>query len=723
MLTFPGCMGNKKKQHKRHGKSPAHNRKSITSQAMEFFRENSGKEFNYKQVSARLDVNDPAGRQLVLDTLKELAGMDMLKQPSAGKFSIHPKQVASLEGVIDFTKNGAAYVVTEKDGKDIFISEKNTFTALHGDTVEVTLLKKNRGQMEGKVTQIVKRNAEQYVGIVEVSERQTFFVPSNSRIHVDFYIDSKKLNGAENGQKVIVRLLDWPDPNKSPFAEVIDVLGEPGDNNVEMHAILVEFGLPYEFPQEVLDAAQKIDVTISDEEVSKRLDMRGIPTFTIDPDDAKDFDDALSFRKLENGNTEVGIHIADVAHYVQPGSIIDDEAVKRATSVYLVDRVVPMLPEVLSNHVCSLRPDEDKLCMSAVFEMTKDWNIKKSFFGRTVIRSQRRFTYDDAQKVIETGKGDFAEEITSLNQRAAAMRKERMRKGALEFGGVEVKFKLDENGKPIGVYQKVMKEANWLVEEFMLLANKKVAEHIGKPGKGEQAKTYVYRIHDLPDPEKLKTLKDFVGRLGYKLSSTDPEQASRALNALMNQLKDKPEEDIVKLMAIRTMSKAVYSTENIGHYGLAFSHYTHFTSPIRRYPDVMAHRLLMQYKSGGKSAKADDIEKSCKHSSQMEKKATDAERASIKYKQVEFMLDKIGEVFAGTVSGLARWGMYVELEDNKCEGMIPLNSMSDDIYKYDERKHQIVGTKYKEVYEFGDKVKVKVHGADLKQKQLDFRIT
>ena len=715
-------MGNKKKQYKRSGKSSAKNRKSITAEAMEFFRENSGKEFNYKQVSARLNVNDPAGRQLVLDTLRDLARMDMLKQPSVGKFSVHPSQVAAVEGIIDFTKNGSAYVVTESDGKDIFIQERNTFTALNGDKVEVTLLKKNRGQMEGKVTGIVSRNSEQYVGIVEVSERHTFFVPSNGKIHVDFFIDNNKLNGAKNGEKVIVRLLDWPDPDKSPFAEVIDVLGSPGDNNVEMHAILVEFGLPYEFPQEVLDAAQKIDVTISDQEVARRRDMRGIPTFTIDPDDAKDFDDALSFRKLENGRTEVGIHIADVAHYVQPDSIIDNEAVKRATSVYLVDRVVPMLPEVLSNYVCSLRPDEDKLCMSAIFEMSEDWSVKKSFFGRTVIRSQRRFTYDDAQKVIETGKGDFSNEITELHKRATEMRKERMRKGALEFGGIEVKFKLDENGKPIGVYQKVMKEANWLVEEFMLLANKKVAEHIGKPNKGEQAKTFVYRIHDLPDSDKLKTLKDFVGRLGYKLSSTEPEQASRALNQLMNQLKGKPEEDIVKQMAIRTMSKAVYSTENIGHYGLAFSHYSHFTSPIRRYPDVMAHRLMMLYKNGGKSAKADEIEKSCKHSSQMEKKATDAERASIKYKQVEFMMNKIGEVFEGAVSGLTRWGMYVELVENKCEGMVPLNSMDDDIYKYDERKHQIVGTKYKEVYEFGDKVKVKVQGADLKQKQLDFRI-
>lgn len=716
-------MGNKKKgRHKGTRKNTAYNRKSITSGAMTLFREAGGKPLNYKQVSARLEINDPAGRQLVLETLRELVRMELLRQPSTGKFELHPSQRAAAEGLIDFTKSGAAYVITDSDGKDIFIPERHTSVALHGDRVEVEILKKSRGQFEGKVTRVISRNAENYVGILEVKDKQAFLVPSNPRIHVDFYVNLKNIKNARNGQKVIVKLLDWPDPERSPFAEVIDVLGDPGDNNTEMHAILAEFGLPYEFPQHVIDAAQKLDVTIRDEEVKKRRDMRSIPTFTIDPDDAKDFDDALSIRKLKNGLLEIGIHIADVSHYVQPGDIIDKEAVKRATSVYLVDRVVPMLPEVLSNNVCSLRPDEDKLCMSAVFEMNEKLQIKKSFFGKTVIRSQRRFTYDEAQKVIETGKGDFSEEITTLNNMAKEMRKERMRKGALEFGGSEVKFKLDENGKPLGVYQKVMKEANWLVEEFMLLANKKVAEHVGKPKKDARPKTFVFRIHDLPDPEKLKTLKDFTARLGYKLQSIDPEQASRAINQLINQVKGKAEEDIVKQMAIRTMSKAVYSVENIGHYGLAFDYYTHFTSPIRRYPDVMAHRLMTSYKNGGKSADANALEVSCKHASNMEKKATDAERASIKYKQVEFMTDKIGEKFAGTVSGLTRWGMYVELEDNKCEGMIPLNSMQDDDYRYDERKHQIIGTRYKEVYEFGDKVTVEVHGADLAQKQLDFRI-
>ncbi len=489
-----------------------------------------------------------------------------------------------------------------------------------------------------------------------------------------------------------------------------------------MHAILVEFGLPFEFPDKVVSAAEKVETEISEAEIARRKDFRPFPTFTIDPDDAKDFDDAISLRKLDDDTHEIGIHIADVSHYVKPNSILDKEAVNRATSVYLVDRVVPMLPEVLSNFVCSLRPDEDKLCMSAVFQVDNNGKVKKEWFGKTVIRSNKRFTYNDAQEIIEGKDGPYKEEILLLDKWAKRMRTDRMKHGALEFSGVEVKFKLDENGKPLGVYHKTMKEANFLIEEFMLLANKRVAEHVGKIKKGAEAKPFVYRVHDLPDPEKLKTLKDFLARIGYKLKSIKPEQASEALNELMHQVKNQPEEDIVKQMAIRTMSKAIYTTENIGHYGLAFDYYTHFTSPIRRYPDVLVHRLIDAYNHQQKYANEEELERLCKHSSGMEKKASDAERASIKYKQVEFMLNKIGEHFSGNVSGLTRWGMYVELEDTKIEGMIPLNSMQDDDYRYDEKKNQIVGAKYKEVFEFGDKVRVKVNGADLVLKQLDFRI-
>jgi len=489
-----------------------------------------------------------------------------------------------------------------------------------------------------------------------------------------------------------------------------------------MHAILAEFGLPLEFPDNVVKAANEIDVNISQKEIDSRRDMRSVTTFTIDPDDAKDFDDALSLKKIDDDTFEVGIHIADVSHYVKPGSILDEEARKRATSVYLVDRVVPMLPEVLSNYVCSLRPNEDKLCMSAVFELSAGGKVKKEWFGKTIINSNKRFTYADAQAIIEGNNDELKDEITLFNTWARKMRKDRIKNGALEFSGTEVKFKLDENGKPIGVYQKHMKEANFLIEEFMLLANKRVAAHVGRPKKDKKPRPFVYRIHDTPDPEKLKTLRDFVGRLGYKLESIKPENASFALNNLLHQVKGKTEEEIVKQMSIRSMSKAVYSTDNIGHYGLAFEYYTHFTSPIRRYPDVMVHRLVQDYRNSERNPSVEGLEKTCKHSSNMEKKATDAERASIKYKQVEYMIDKIGDVFEGSVSGLTKWGMYVELTDSKVEGMVPLNTIDDDTYRYDEKTNTIVGERYKEVFEFGDKVKVEVKAADLILKQLDFRL-
>jgi ribonuclease R len=712
----------KKKKTKYIPKKQTPKKQNLRSEATNALREFPNKLLNYKQIASRIGVNDPESRRALLTVLDELVSLDIVQSPETGKYQIHPNQAALIEGTIDFTKGGTAYVSCPQFKSDVVISEKNTGLALQGDGVEISVIGSKRGQVEGKVVRVVSRAMDQYVGIIEISKDHAFFVPSNQKIHVDFYVDSKKLNGAKNGEKVIVKLLDWTDESKSPFAEIITVLGEPGNNEVEMHAILVEFGLPFEFPDAVLEAAGKVPVEISEEEIAKRRDFRAVTTFTIDPEDAKDFDDALSIRALEDGNYEVGVHIADVSHYVSPGGIIDAEAVKRATSVYLVDRVVPMLPEVLSNFVCSLRPHEDKLCMSAVFVLNPEGKVLKEWFGKTIINSNQRFVYEDAQKIIEGGKGPYEDEVRLLHKWATEMRKNRMANGALEFSGVEVKFKLDDKGKPVGVYQKVMKEANWLIEEFMLLANKKVAAFIGQKPKGQTAKTFVYRIHDLPDEEKLATLKDFVSRLGYKLKSTRPEQASVALNDLMHQLKDQPEEDIVKQMAIRTMSKAVYSTDNIGHYGLAFDFYTHFTSPIRRYPDLIVHRLLHSYQNQGRNADKNEVERQCKHSSNMEKRASDAERASIKYKQVEYMLGKIGEVFSGTVSGLTRWGMYVELEGNKCEGMVPLNSMQDDVYRYDERTNQIIGSKYKEVFDFGDKVRVKVHGADLMLKQLDFRM-
>lgn len=718
-------MGKKKKQDKQKKRTKAShssfNKGQLRSKLMEIFRGEPSATFNHKQVAAQLNIADSQTRKSVMGVLNELSELGLLDQVSRGKFKIHPSQNSVIEGIIDFTKSGAAYVVTDSVEEDIYISEKNTGTALTGDTVSISIVGGRRGKPEGKVISVLVRGKTEFVGVIEISEKHAFVVPSGQRTHVDFYIDKSKIKRAKNGDKVVVKLLDWTDASKSPFAEVISVLGRPGDNNVEMHAILVEFGLPFEFPQNVVTAAEKIDVTISQEEIDRRKDFRSFPTFTIDPDDAKDFDDALSLRQIDENTYELGVHIADVSHYVQPGGIIEAEAQKRATSVYLVDRVVPMLPEVLSNFVCSLRPDEDKLCMSAVFQLDASGNVKKEWFGKTIIRSDQRYTYQEAQDIIEGKAGKFASEINQLNTWARKMRKARMAHGALEFSGVEVKFNLDENGKPIGVYHKVMKEANFLIEEFMLLANKRVAAFVGDVKKGVTPSPFVYRVHDLPDPEKLKLLKDFVGRLGYKLKSTNPENASRALNELMAQVKDKPEEEIVKQMAIRTMSKAIYTTENIGHYGLAFDFYTHFTSPIRRYPDIMVHRLIEKYSHHQKGLDVGTLETLCKHSSAMEKRASDAERSSVKYKQVEFMLDKIGEQYSGTVSGLTRWGLYVELADTKIEGMIPLNSMQDDTYRYNEKKNQIVGSRFHEVIEFGDSLRVQVHGADLILKQLDFR--
>ena len=689
---------------------------------MQVFRESPQKELNYKQVSSRVGASDSESRKLVKSILDELVNLDLLEKPSLGKYKIHPDQLATMIGTIDFSKGGMGFVQIADMKDDVIVYPENTGFALNGDTVQISITGAKRGKAEGKVLKVEERFTNEFVGVLEITQKGGFLVPSNKKIHTDFYVDRDKTNGAKSGQKVIAKLLDWTDKDKLPFAEVTTVLGDPGVNEVEMHAILAEFGLPYEFPDEVLREADRIDTSISEDEVSKRRDFRDIKTFTIDPNDAKDFDDAISFKEINENTYEVGVHIADVSHYVEPGSILDKEASKRATSVYLVDRVVPMLPEVLSNQVCSLRPNEEKLCMSAVFTLNAEGKVMKEWFGKSVIKSDKRFTYDQAQEVIEGKKGEFTAEISLINSWARQMRSDRIKSGALEFSGEEVKFELDEEGKPIRVYQKVMKEANFLIEEFMLLANKRVARFVGDSKKHNTPPPFVYRIHDLPDPDKLKTLQDFVKRLGYKTPKLEPESATRALNKLLEQVKGSAEESAIKQLAIRTMSKAVYSTENIGHYGLAFEYYTHFTSPIRRYPDVLVHRQLQSILKKEKKESKSYLEIQCKHSSNMEKRATDAERSSIKYKQVEFMVDKIGEVFTGAVSGLTKWGMFVELDDTKIEGMISLNTMDDDIYRYDDKKNQIIGTRYKEVFEFGDKVKIEVVGSDLRLKQLEFKL-
>jgi ribonuclease R len=538
----------------------------------------------------------------------------------------------------------------------------------------------------------------------------------------DIFIPIENLNKATSGQKAIAKIIDWPENQKNPIGEIIEVLGMPGDNEVEMHAILAEFGLPYEFPKRVLESAEKISDIISEEEISRRRDFRKITTFTIDPFDAKDFDDALSYQKLKNGNIEVGVHIADVTHYVRPNSTLEKEAFERATSVYLVDRVVPMLPERLSNLICSLRPNEDKLCFSAVFEMDAEAHIIKQWFGKTIINSVRRFAYEEAQEVIETGKGDLSEEILALQELAKKLRKKRFQAGSIAFERSEVKFNLDENAKPIGVYLKENKESNQLIEEFMLLANKKVAEFIGKPDAHNHVRTFVYRVHDEPNQEKLNAFSLFIKRFGYQMQTKTPKKIAESMNQLLVDVQGKNEQTVVETLAIRTMAKAIYSTKNIGHYGLAFDYYSHFTSPIRRYPDMMVHRLLEHYLEGGKTVPPDKYEEMCKHSSDMEQLSANAERASVKYKQVEFMKDNVGKEFTGIISGVTQWGIYVELNDNKCEGMVPVRTLTDDFYEFDEAEFALIGERFKRRYTMGDDVTIKVVSANMVKKQLDFEI-
>lgn len=676
---------------------------------------------NYKQISGSLGINDNALRNLVAAILEEEAENERLESVGKGKYIwAGTSSGDTLEGRIEITRFGRGFVIVDGREEDIEVPRGETGMALHGDMVEVTMTRGRRPK--GRVVRVVQRARERYVCIFEKEKNFAFGLPTDPKIHIDFFLPPGNLNAAQEGDKVIVEMVSWDDPSDSPVGCITEVLGKPGDNDVEMHAIMIEFGLPYHFPEEVIEDAEGIPKEITAQEIKKRRDMRDVLTFTIDPYDAKDFDDALSIRQLDNGNWEVGVHIADVTHYMTPGSILEEEALKRATSVYLVDRTVPMLPEVLSNELCSLRPNEDKLCFSAVFEMTDQAVVVSDWFGRTVIHSDRRFTYEEAQEVIETGKGDHSGAILVLDRLAKALRAVRFERGGIDFNTEEVKFKLDEDGKPTGIYIKEMKDANKLIEDFMLLANVKVAERVGKVKEGAKAPTFVYRIHDLPDVDRLRNLRDFVSRFGYRMPKPNRDNAEHAIKDLLKQVDGTPEEEIIKTMAIRTMAKAEYSTNNIGHYGLSFDYYSHFTSPIRRYPDVMAHRLLQHYLDGGDSVGADDYERKCRHSSEQEKRAAEAERASIKYKQVEFMMSRIGETFRGMISGVTSWGIYVEVNETKCEGMVSRDSMRDDHYIYDEEQHAYIGKRTGNEYHFGDEVSVKVVGANLLKRQLDFEI-
>ncbi len=719
---------------KKNGRPSPRKEKDFSSKIFKILSKDPNKTFNYKQIAAILELDDTKSRNEIIKELKILASQEKIEETERGKYSVIAR-TDYIEGKIDMTSRKTAYFVSPELEEDVFIPTNNLNKALDKDTVKVYIYNRRKGRKpEGEVVEIIERFKTEFVGVIDMQKNFSFVSTANPKMYTDIFIPKGKEGNAENGDVVLVKLDDWPAKADSPFGEVIRVLGKPGEHNTEIHAILAEYGLPYDFPVDVEVFAQKIDTEIHPEEIAKRRDMRKVLTFTIDPRDAKDFDDALSFQKLDNGNYEIGVHIADVSYYLQPGTILDEEAYNRATSVYLVDRVVPMLPEVLSNFACSLRPHEEKYTFSAIFQLNNKADVVDQWFGRTVIYSDQRFAYEEAQHIIET-KGntipaeisltgqeytvnsDIQEATLKMDELAKILRRKRMANGAISFDKVEVKFHLNEAAEPTGVYFKEAKDSNHLIEEFMLLANRKVAEFIGK-----QEKTFVYRIHDEPDEDKLINLQTVISKFGYNINFRDKSTVSKSLNSLLSDVQGKKEQNLVDTLAIRTMSKAKYSTHNIGHYGLAFDYYSHFTSPIRRYPDVMAHRLLQYYLDGGKSADEEVLEEQCVHSSSMESLAANAERDSIKYMQVKYMLDHKDEEFLGVISGVTEWGIYVEIVSNKCEGMCRIREIKDDYYTFDEKQYALVGEVTHNILQLGDEVYVKVKNADLVKKQLDFQL-
>ena len=677
---------------------------------------------NYKDVAQRLQVHTVGMKRQISEVLREMGEQGALEVVSTGRYKF--RQCGSyITGTVELTAKGAAYIISDETDEDVFVPFSNLKHALNGDKVKVLVYARSRNRRpEGEVVEVLERKRGTFVGTVECSAGYAFLLPSGKQMPYDVFLPMERLHGAKDGDKVVVKLLSWPENQKNPVGEVIQVLGRPGDNDTEMNAIMAEYELPVKFPPAVERAADRIPLEIPAEEIKKRKDYREVTTFTIDPADAKDFDDALSIRELRTGLYEIGVHIADVSYYVKENTVLDKEAFARATSVYLVDRTIPMLPERLSNGVCSLRPDEDKLCFSVILRMNANAEVLDQWFGRTVIRSNRRFAYEEAQAIIEGADGDCRQEILWLNDLAQKLRAERFKAGALDFEREEVKFYLDEKGHPTGVYFKRSKEANKLIEEFMLLANKKVAEFIGKPKPGKKAKTFVYRVHEQPLPEKLEDFNRFIAKFGYGVKTGSRKALTSSMNRLIGEVRDRPEQNLIQTLAIRTMAKAVYSTDNVGHYGLAFDYYTHFTSPIRRYPDVMVHRLLQRYLDAGRSVNKEKYEEYCKHSSEMEQLAANAERASIKYKQVEFMADRLGQVYSGTISGVTQWGFYVELDDSKCEGLVSVTELIDDQYEFDEKNYCIIGRHHHKCYQLGDRVTVRVAKANLVARQLDYEL-
>lgn len=700
------------------------NKKQLTELLMAFFQQHPTDELPQKYIFDSLRLTTHPLKMLCMEILYDFIEDDFIKESSKHRYKLNNRGI-EMTGTFHRKKNGNNTFLPDDGGEPILIAERNSAHAMDGDKVKVFFFPKRKHRMiEAEVVEILERSNDTFVGTLSINKSYAFLLTESRRLANDIFIPKDKLKGGKNGDKAVVKVTEWPAEFKNPIGEVIDVLGPSGDNNAEMHAILAEFGLPYVYPKKVVAAAEKISTEISAEEIAKREDFRNVLTFTCDPADAKDFDDALSIRKTENGLWEVGVHIADVTHYVEEGSIIDKEALNRATSVYLVDRTIPMLPEKLCNNLCSLRPDEDKLAYSVIFELDEDAYVRNSRIVHTIIRSNRRFCYEEVQAIIENQQGEFVDEILVLDKMAKKLRERRFKNGAVNFDRIEVKFNIDENGKPLSVYFKESKDANKLIEEFMLLANRTVAEKIGKVGKDKKAKTFVYRVHDLPDPEKLDNLSQFISRFGYKLrTSGSKNDITKSLNKLLNDVRGKKEENLIETISVRAMMKAYYSTNNIGHYGLAFEYYTHFTSPIRRYPDMMVHRLLTRYlEEEGRSANLKKYEGMCEQSSKMEEVAAQAERASIKYKQVEFMSDKIGQVFEGVISGISDWGIYVELNETKCEGLVPMRDLDDDYYEFDEKNYCLRGRRDHHVYQLGDALKVKIARADLEKKQLDFEL-
>ncbi len=697
-------------------------KQQLAGMISKLFAEQPKASFNYKQLARMLGVTRAKEKQKLLALLYDLETRGQVEQVARGKFR-GVNTFGKVVGKIQRTASGAAFLIPEEDGTDVFIAERNLKQALNGDTVAVHVFAHRRGRSpEGEVVEIIKRSRELFVGTLELSENFAFLVCDHRQLGRDIFIPLNKLKGCKDGQKAVARITDWPERVKNPYGEIVSVLGDAGDNHAEMHAILAEFELPYEYPQAVIDFAENISEKITADEIKNRRDFREVTTFTIDPFDAKDFDDALSIRSIGENRWEIGVHIADVTHYVQTENILEEEARLRATSVYLVDRVVPMLPERLSNFICSLRPHEEKLCYSVVFHMNDTGEVLEHWIGRTIINSDHRFTYEEAQEIIEGGESPLKEEILTLNNLAQQIRDKRFSRGAIAFNRKELRFKIDDTGKPISTYYKEAKESNQLVEEFMLLANKTVAELIGKQAKNKQ-KTFVYRVHEKPNPDKIEAFNTFIARFGYHLDEHDGAVSSTDVNKLLHNIQGKNEQNLIETLAIRSMAKATYTCNNVGHYGLAFPYYTHFTSPIRRYPDMMVHRLLHHYAHNGKNTPLEVYEEHCKHSSEMEQRAANAERASIKYKQVEFLEDKIGQTFDGIISGVSQWGLYVEIQENGCEGMVPIREMEDDFYEFDDAEFALIGKRTGKIYRLSDPVKIEVIRTNIEKRQIDFALS